>query len=133
MRPTVSEPKFVLIVEDDPDVTHLLTFHLHRQGYEVGHADDGQEALNAVFECRPDLVILDLMLPKLDGFEVCRMLKASPVARHIPILMLTARSETIDKVKGFDLGASDYMTKPFDIAELLARVRALLLNVTTAA
>jgi DNA-binding response OmpR family regulator len=122
----MSERKFILIVEDEPDAARLVAFHLQRAGYQVGQAGAGQEALNAAFESRPDLIILDLMLPKLDGFEVCRMLKTSPISRHVPILMVTALAATASKIRGFSLGADDYLTKPFEVAELLARIKALL-------
>ena len=118
--------KSILIAEDEPDTALLLQFHLQRRGYHTTIASDGLNALNLTFEHRPDLVILDLMLPKLHGFEVCRMLKTSPSTCHIPIFMLTAMATTENKVQGFNLGANDYMTKPFEVAELLARVESLL-------
>lgn len=121
----MADPKFILIVEDEPDVTRLVSYHLKRAGYRVGHAGDGQAALNASFELRPDLIILDLMLPKIDGFEVCRMLRASPTCEYVPILMLTALATTSSKVRGFSLGADDYLTKPFEMRELLTRVTVL--------
>lgn len=119
---------FILVVEDEPDVARLLAFHLQRQGYRVGHAGDGQVALNAAFESHPDLIILDLMLPKIDGFEVCRMFRASPVSARTPILMLTALATTPAKIRALSLGADDYLTKPFAVAELLARVKTLLVR-----
>ncbi len=91
----------ILIAEDEPDTANLLQFHLRRRGYQTTVASDGLNALNLSFERRPDLVILDLMLPKLHGFEVCRMLKTSPSTRHIPVFMLTAMASTEDKVQGF--------------------------------
>jgi DNA-binding response OmpR family regulator len=116
----------ILIAEDEPDTANLLQFHLQRRGYHTTVASDGLNALNLSFERHPDLVILDLMLPKLHGFEVCRMLKTSPSTRHIPVFMLTAMAATEDKVQGFNLGANEYMTKPFEVSELLARVESLL-------
>jgi DNA-binding response OmpR family regulator len=122
----VSKLKSILIAEDEPDTANLLQFHLQRHGYHTIVASDGANALNLSFERRPDLVILDLMLPKVHGFEVCRMLKASPSTREIPVFMLTAAASTENKVQGFSLGANDYMTKPFAMPELLARVESLL-------
>lgn len=116
----------ILIVEDEPDAAGLLAFHLRRRGYEVVHAADGQQGLNAVFEQKPDLILLDLMLPHIHGYEVCRLIKSAPTTRHIPVLMLTALTDTDNKLKGFELGAADYLTKPYEVAELLARVQALL-------
>lgn len=113
----------VLVVEDERQIAEIICFNLERAGYRVAVAFDGEEALEKAARENPDLVILDLMLPRLDGFSVCRHLRAkSPV----PILILTARSEEADKVHGLDLGADDYVTKPFSPRELLARVRALL-------
>ncbi len=117
---------FVLVADDEPDAVRLVSFHLRRQGYRVGHAADGLEALNGVFEGHPDLLVLDLMLPKLDGLEVCRMLRTSPGVRGTPVLMLTARASLEDKLRGFGVGADDYLTKPYELTELLARVEALL-------
>lgn len=122
----MSQRRFILIAEDEPDTANLLQFHLQRRGYRTTVAADGFNALNLTFEGHPDLVILDLMLPKLHGFEVCRMLKASPSTRGIPVFMLTAVASTESKVEGFNVGANDYMTKPFEIPELLARIASLL-------
>ena len=118
--------RFILIAEDELDTANLLRFHLQRRGYRTTIAADGFNALNLSFEGHPDLVILDLMLPKLHGFEVCRMLKASPSTRGIPVFMLTAMASTENKVQAFNAGALDYMTKPFAIPELMARIAALL-------
>lgn len=113
----------VLIVEDDRTLLGVLQYNLTREGYTVSTATDGIEALDAAHSGKPDLIILDIMLPKMSGLEVCRILrKDTPV----PILMLTARSDEADKVAGLDLGADDYMTKPFSVKELLARARAML-------
>ena len=122
----MAKHRSILIAEDDPDTANLLQFHLQRRGYQTTVASDGLNALNFSFEQRPDLVILDLMMPKLHGFEVCRMLKTSPLTRRIPIFMLTAIATTENKVQGFGLGANDYLTKPFEVSELLARVESLL-------
>lgn len=113
----------VLIVEDDHDLADLVKINLSDQGYNVIHADNGVDALEKFNEDDPDIVILDVMLPKLDGFEVCKRIRKEN--RQIPILMLTAKAEEVDKVLGLELGADDYMTKPFSIRELVARVKAI--------
>lgn len=114
----------ILVVEDDPAILRGLADNLRYESYDVLTATDGESGLRLIGEKKPDLVILDLMLPKLSGYEVCRKLRAQGVAT--PILMLTARNEEADRVLGLDLGADDYVTKPFSIRELLARVRAVL-------
>ncbi len=116
----------VLIVEDEPALLEALEYNLTQHGYRVSTAADGISALEVARREKPDLVILDLMLPRLDGFEVCRILREETKA---PILILTARTDEVDKVLGLELGADDYMTKPFSMRELLARVRALLRRV----
>jgi DNA-binding response OmpR family regulator len=118
--------KTVLVVDDEPTLVATLRYNLEREGYRVLTAADGEAALAAARTERPDLVVLDLMLPVMDGLEVCRVLRNEMRA---PILMLTARSEEVDKVVGLELGADDYVTKPFGMRELLARVRALLRRV----
>jgi two-component system, OmpR family, phosphate regulon response regulator PhoB len=117
---------YVLLVEDDDAISMMLRYNLEKDGYEVGLAMDGEEALIMASERLPDLVILDWMLPKVPGIEVCRRLRAKPDARNIPIIMLTARGEETDRIRGLDTGADDYVTKPFSTTELLARVRAVL-------
>ena len=114
----------ILIVEDKKDMVEGLVFNLEAQGYETHAAYDGEEALALAIKENPDLIILDIMLPKKDGFQVCRDLREKGF--DMPVLMLTARSEEADKILGFDVGADDYLTKPFGILELSARVRALL-------
>lgn len=116
----------VLIVEDENDIAHLLHFHLAREGYQPQIAATGRLALEAVARARPDLVILDIMLPDLDGLEVCRKLKRDASTNSIPILMVSARGEENDIVVGLELGAEDYVTKPFSPRVLLARVKAVL-------
>jgi two-component system phosphate regulon response regulator PhoB len=116
----------VLVVEDDRDIGELLEYNLARNGYEVRVATTGEEALEEVRKRSPDLIILDLMLPGVDGIDVCRMLRADPDTAAIPILMLTARDQEADIVTGLEIGADDYMTKPFSVRVLLARVKALL-------
>lgn len=114
----------ILVVEDDPAILRGLADNLRFESHEVLTASDGEEGYRLIREKNPDLIILDLMLPKLSGYELCRKVRAEGVT--IPILMLTARGEEADRVLGLDLGADDYMSKPFSVRELLARVRALL-------
>jgi DNA-binding response OmpR family regulator len=116
----------VLVVEDEPALVDTLEYSLRRQGYAVFTAGDGRSAIEVAQRERPDLVILDIMLPVLDGFDVCRILRQE---MNTPILMLTARTEEVDKVVGLEMGADDYMTKPFSMRELMARVKALLRRV----
>src|SRR5215468_110816 len=116
----------VMIVEDEPDIRDLLTFHLERDGFQVARASTGTEALRQVRLTPPDLVILDLLLPEMDGLEVCRRLRADTATATLPIIMLTAKGDEVDRVVGLEIGADDYITKPFGRRELLARVRALL-------
>jgi DNA-binding response OmpR family regulator len=120
----------VLIVEDDPAILRGLTDNLRFERHDVLTATDGEMGYRQAVEKKPDLVILDLMLPKMGGMEVCRKLRADGIS--IPVLMLTARGEEADRVLGLDLGADDYMTKPFSVRELLARIRALLRRTQTA-
>jgi phosphate regulon transcriptional regulator PhoB len=116
----------VLIVEDEPDIRDLLTFHLERDGFQVARAGTGTEALHQVRLTRPDLVILDLMLPEMDGLDVCRRLRADAATAALPIIMLTAKGDEVDRVVGLEIGADDYIVKPFSPKELIARVRAVL-------
>jgi DNA-binding response OmpR family regulator len=116
----------ILVVEDERDLNNLVRRHLEAEGHQVVQAFDGPSALEEASRARPDLVILDWMLPRLDGLEVCRRIRQESV---VPILMLTARSEEVDRVVGLEVGADDYLTKPFGIRELLARARALLRRV----
>ena len=113
----------VLIVEDDPTLLETLEYNLSHQDYDVLTATDGHQALQVAREKEPDLMVLDLMLPGIDGIEVCRILRQE---MNLPILMLTAKDEEVDKVVGLEVGADDYMTKPFSMRELIARVKALL-------
>ena len=116
----------ILVVEDEDALATLLHYNLEREGYTVGLAADGEEALIQADERAPDLVLLDWMLPKVSGIEVCRRLRSRPSTRNVPIIMLTARGEEGDRVRGLDTGADDYVTKPFAMSELSARVRAVL-------
>lgn len=113
----------VLIVEDDRNLLDTLKYNLRKESYEVVTAVDGVEALDVARREKPDLIILDLMLPRLSGFEVCRILRKD---RNVPILMLTAKADEADKIVGLEIGADDYVTKPFSLRELLARIRAML-------
>jgi len=117
----------VLVVEDDSVLLETLEYNLIRQGYTVHTAADGLVALDVARRVRPDLIVLDIMLPKLDGLEVCRILRREMA---VPILMLTARADEVDRVVGLEMGADDYLTKPFSMRELLARVKALLRRVS---
>ncbi|MFQ5640744.1 MAG: response regulator [bacterium] len=116
----------ILVVEDEADILDLVAYHLEQAGYHVHKAEAGDKALDVVEQISPDLIILDLMLPGLSGTEVCKILKQEKNTRHIPIIMLTAKSEEIDRVVGFELGADDYVTKPFSPRELVLRAKAVL-------
>ena len=119
-RPTV------LVVEDEPALATMLRYNLEKQGFHVDEAADGQEALTRIAESQPDLVLLDWMLPTLSGIEVCRQIRRKPATRDLPVIMLTARAEDQDAVRGLNTGVDDYVTKPFNMDMLLARMRALL-------
>jgi len=116
----------VLIVEDEPDIRALVVHHLKREGYQVSAASSGEEALRQVQAALPDLVLLDLMMPAMDGLEVCRRLRQDPATASLPIVMLTAKGDEVDRVLGLEIGADDYVVKPFSPKELVARVRAVL-------
>ncbi len=116
----------ILIVDDEPNIRDLVRFNLEKAGYITSDAQDGVAALDAVRQERPDLIILDLMIPGKDGLEVCRLLKSQRKTSGIAIIMLTAKTEEIDKILGLEMGADDYITKPFSTRELLARVKAVL-------
>jgi two-component system phosphate regulon response regulator PhoB len=116
----------ILIVEDEPSLTEVLSYNLQREGYEVVVAREGREGLRKAQTLLPSLLILDLMLPGVDGLDICRELRASPQTSNIPILMLTAKTEETDQIVGFAVGADDYVTKPFSVKVLLQRVKALL-------
>lgn len=128
------EDKRVLVVDDEKNILELVKYNLAQEGYEVSLSTDGEEVLRKVEDIVPDLIILDIMLPGLDGFEVCRCLQKKDVTNKIPIIFLSAKSEVEDKVKGLDLGAADYLTKPFSPRELAARVKTVLrrLNLNSA-
>lgn len=122
----------ILIVDDNIDTVELLRKRLKAEGYNTEEAYDGEEALKKVYEVYPDLIILDVMMPKMDGYEVCQRLKTDDRTKFIPIIMLTAKSDVESKVKGLDIGADDYVPKPFDYRELSARVRSLITRKETA-
>jgi two-component system alkaline phosphatase synthesis response regulator PhoP len=116
----------ILVVEDEADILELVSYNLAKEGYRVEGAGSGEQALGKIRNAAPDLILLDLMLPGLDGLDLCRVLKGDPAFRHIPIIMLTAKSQDADIVAGLELGADDYVTKPFSPRVLVARVRAVL-------
>jgi signal transduction histidine kinase len=122
----VAKKSKILIVDDAVDTVELLKKRFHSEGYDTSEAYNGEEALEMVPEYNPDLIVLDVMMPKIDGYEVAKRLKADEKTKYIPVLMLTAKGEVEHKVKGLDIGADDYMAKPFDYKELSARVRSLL-------
>lgn len=114
----------VLLIEDEKEIQELVSYNLKREGYDVRIAGDGKSGLKMVYAEHPDLVLLDVMLPELDGYEVCKAIRANPESANLPIIILSARDEVADKVIGLELGADDYVTKPFSPRELLARVKA---------
>ncbi|HSE77406.1 MAG TPA: phosphate regulon transcriptional regulator PhoB [Alphaproteobacteria bacterium] len=123
----------VLIVEDETALVELLRYNLEKEGFRVTSATDGEEALSAIAENPPDLVILDWMLPLVSGLEVCRQIRRKPETRELPVIMLTARGEEADRVRGLEGGADDYISKPFSPSELVARVRAVMRRARPAA
>jgi DNA-binding response OmpR family regulator len=125
MAPSTAEPT-VLIADDDRDILELLAYRLGREGYEVLRASDGEEALRLAVERKPDLALLDVMMPKLDGFQVTRQIREHEATRLIPVILITARVREEDVVRGFEAGADDYMTKPFSPADLRVRMRIIM-------
>jgi len=119
----------VLVVEDEPAQLEVLAYNLEAEGFAVSRARDGEEALLVITEDAPDIVVLDWMMPNISGIEVCRRLKSKPETRAIPVIMLSARSEEVDKVRGLETGADDYVVKPYSVIELMARVRTQLRRV----
>lgn len=117
---------YILVMEDEDALATLLSYNLEKEGYRVVVAADGEEGMLQIDERLPDLVLLDWMLPKLSGIEVCRRIRGRPETRNMPIIMLTARGEESDRIRGLDTGADDYLTKPFSMSELIARIRAVL-------
>lgn len=122
----IMKKPLVMIVEDETALVTMLRYNLEKEGYRVCEAGDGEEALTVLAERSPDLVLLDWMLPVMSGIEVCRQIRRKPKTRELPVIMLTARGEEVDKVRGLNTGADDYLTKPFSLPELMARVKALL-------
>jgi two-component system phosphate regulon response regulator PhoB len=122
----------ILIIEDETDVADLLTLNLRKAGFRVSTAADGASGLQNARDGRPDFIILDLMLPKMSGLEVCRILKSDTATSHLPILMLTAKAEEVDRIVGLEFGADDYVTKPFSPREIVLRIRAILRRGETA-
>lgn len=123
----------VLVVEDEEAISHLLKYNLTAEGFEVSVVDDGDEALMAAEDFQPDIILLDWMLPHVSGIEICRQLRARTETRNIPVIMLTARAEEEDRLRGFEKGADDYVTKPFSMKELVARINAVLRRANPAA
>ncbi|SDI06143.1 phosphate regulon transcriptional regulator PhoB [Lutimaribacter saemankumensis] len=123
----------VLLVEDEPAQREVLAYNLEAEGFRVTSADNGEDALILVDEEQPDIIVLDWMMPNLSGIEVCRRLKLRPETRAVPIIMLSARSEEVDRVRGLETGADDYVVKPYSVVELMARVRAQLRRTRPAA
>jgi len=119
-------PSKVLIVEDDPDIVDILSYNLKQADLKVTSVPDGSSALAEVKRRLPDLILLDLMLPKVDGLEVCRLLKGEPETKNVPIIMITAKGEEVDRIVGLELGADDYIIKPFSPREVVLRVRSVL-------
>jgi len=116
----------ILIVDDEPDIVELVAYNLRREGFDVSPAFDGEEALARIRKEKFDFVILDLMLPGIKGMEICRIMRNDPRTKNIPIIMLTAKGEEVDKILGLEMGADDYMTKPFSPRELLARIKTVM-------
>lgn len=121
MEETVKEKKTILVVDDEKPIVDILLYNLEKEGYETLEANDGVTAVDIALDKQPDLILLDIMLPRMDGLTVCKRIKQS---LNIPILMLTAKDEEIDKILGLELGADDYITKPFSVRELMARIKA---------
>ncbi len=119
-------PKHILVVEDEADLVELISYNLKKEGFSVDSAMDGETALSKIKKGRYDLVVLDLMLPGIQGMELCRILRSDPKTETLPIIMLTAKGEEVDKILGLEMGADDYITKPFSPRELVARVKAVL-------
>ena len=116
----------IIIVDDEADILTLLEYNLEKAGFKVISANDGPDAVEITKREKPDIIILDIMLPSMEGTEVCKILKSGDATRHIPIIMLTAKGEEVDRIVGFELGADDYITKPFSPRELILRVKAVL-------
>jgi two-component system alkaline phosphatase synthesis response regulator PhoP len=116
----------ILVVDDEIYIVHILDFSLGMEGYEVVTALDGEQALEKLKQEKPDLIVLDIMMPKLDGYEVCKAIKSDPETRQIPVILLSAKGRNVDQKMGFDVGADDYITKPFSPRKLVERINQLL-------
>jgi phosphate regulon transcriptional regulator PhoB len=116
----------ILIVDDEKDIVNLIAYNLEKEGFSIAKSYDGESALQSIRTKKPDLIILDLMLPKMNGLDVCKSVRRDPETVGLPIIMLTAKSDEVDKVTGLEVGADDYVTKPFSVKELTARVRSIL-------
>ena len=128
----MSHAPHVLIVDDEAAQREMLVYNIEAEGYRTSRAENGEDALIAVAEDPPDVIVLDWMMPRLSGIEVCRRLKIRPETRNIPVIMLSARAEEVDKVRGLEIGADDYVVKPYSVTELMARLRAQLRRVRPA-
>lgn len=126
MKETGMQPGKILVVDDEVYILHILDFILGAENYEVITATNGDQALQKVRDEKPDLVILDIMMPKLDGYEACRIIKSDPATSHIPVILLTAKGREVDQKLGREVGASDYITKPFSPTKLIDRVQSIL-------
>jgi DNA-binding response OmpR family regulator len=118
----------VLVVDDEVNITQILEFSIGSEGYEVLSASNGEEAVEKARREQPDLIILDIMMPRIDGYETCRILKANPLTKNIPVVLLTAKGRDIDKRLGYEVGATDYIIKPFSPSKLIERIHELLVN-----
>ncbi len=118
--------KMIFVVEDEPDIRETLSYNLNQEGFKVSEFSDAESCLNKIKEKKPELIILDLMLPGMSGLDLCKLIKSNNELKNISIIMLTAKSEEIDRIVGFELGADDYVTKPFSVRELILRVKVIL-------
>ncbi|MCU0638825.1 MAG: response regulator [Candidatus Krumholzibacteria bacterium] len=118
----------VLVVDDEVNITQILEFSIGSEGYEVLSASNGEEAVEKARREQPDLIILDIMMPRIDGYETCRILKSNPLTKNIPVVLLTAKGRDIDKRLGYEVGATDYIIKPFSPGKLIERIHELLVN-----
>jgi two-component system alkaline phosphatase synthesis response regulator PhoP len=116
----------ILVVDDEIYIVHILDFSLGMEGYDVVTALDGEQALEKIKSEKPDLIVLDIMMPKLDGYEVCKTIKSDPATKHVPVILLSAKGRNVDQKMGFDVGADDYITKPFSPRKLVERINQLL-------
>ncbi|MBN2184791.1 MAG: response regulator [Candidatus Krumholzibacteriota bacterium] len=118
----------ILVVDDEINITQILEFSIGSEGYQVITASNGEEAVDVAKREQPNLIILDIMMPKIDGYEACRIIKANPLTKNIPVILLTAKGRDIDKRLGYEVGATDYIMKPFSPTQLIERIQELLVN-----